>query len=73
MAEASAPPAGTLMVGDSMIDVETARRAAIRVCVARYGFGYLRGELVLRGDEIVALAPADVGAAIDQFLDAAGL
>jgi phosphoglycolate phosphatase len=69
MTAAMSAPVQTLLVGDSMIDVETARRASIRVCVARYGFGYLRGELVLRGDEIVAMQPADVGTAIDQFLE----
>jgi phosphoglycolate phosphatase len=30
----------TLMVGDSVIDWETARRAASRMCLARYGFGF---------------------------------
>jgi phosphoglycolate phosphatase len=66
-AEASAAAAETLLVGDSMIDVETARRAGVTICVARYGFGHLRGELVLRGDEIIARQPADVGTAIEQF------
>src|SRR5581483_8075665 len=47
----------TLFVGDSMIDVETARNAGVPVCVARYGFGHLRGEMVLAGDEIVAMTP----------------
>jgi phosphoglycolate phosphatase-like HAD superfamily hydrolase len=39
MAVAGAAAASTLMVGDSIVDVETARRAPARVCVARYGFG----------------------------------
>jgi phosphoglycolate phosphatase len=34
-------PASTIMVGDSMVDVETARRARVRVCIARYGFGHI--------------------------------
>lgn len=41
----------TWLVGDSMIDVETARRAGVRLCVALYGFGQARGELVLRASE----------------------
>jgi phosphoglycolate phosphatase len=41
----------TLYVGDSMIDVETARRAGVDLLVARYGFGQMRGELRLNADE----------------------
>jgi phosphoglycolate phosphatase len=68
MQTAGATPGTTLFVGDSMIDVETARNADVPICVARYGFGWLRGELNLRGDEIVAMSPHDVGAAIDDWL-----
>jgi phosphoglycolate phosphatase len=50
----------TIFVGDSMIDVETARRAGVRMCVALYGFGNLRGDLMLEGDELLAGQPADV-------------
>ena len=50
----------TIFVGDSMIDVETARLAGVRMCVALYGFGALRGDLVLGGDELLAEQPADV-------------
>lgn len=49
--EAGVAPSETWMVGDSMIDVATARRANVRMCVALYGFGQLRGELVLDGTE----------------------
>jgi phosphoglycolate phosphatase len=35
--------ATTLMVGDSIIDARTARKAGARVCIARYGFGYHPG------------------------------
>jgi phosphoglycolate phosphatase len=49
-----------LFVGDSIIDVETARRAGVRMCVALYGFGALRGDLTLAGDELLAEQPADV-------------
>lgn len=38
MAEAGIPPGRTLMVGDSAVDVETARNAGIRVCGVTYGF-----------------------------------
>lgn len=56
----SAEPHETLMVGDSMVDVEVARRARVQVCVAAYGFGGTRGDLVLRGDELIAQAPGDI-------------
>lgn len=38
MAEAAIGPAATLMVGDSSVDVETARNAGVRACGVRYGF-----------------------------------
>jgi phosphoglycolate phosphatase len=40
VARAQATPATTMMVGDSAIDLETARRAKANICLARYGFGY---------------------------------
>jgi phosphoglycolate phosphatase len=40
MARANASAAGTVLVGDSPIDFETARRAGARACLARYGFGF---------------------------------
>jgi phosphoglycolate phosphatase len=57
---ARSDPGSTLFVGDSMIDVETGRRAGVRVCVAMYGFGNLRGDLTLAGDELLAQQPADI-------------
>ncbi len=40
------------MVGDSIVDWETARAAGAHVCLARYGFGF-------EGVPIEALAPGD--------------
>ena len=54
----------TWLVGDSMIDVETARRGGVRMCVALYGFGQLRGELVLDGTEAIANRPAEIPRAL---------
>ena len=68
MERAGAGATDTLFVGDSMIDVETARRAGVPVCVARYGFGHLRGELALRGDELIAAAPSDISGIVDRFV-----
>lgn len=60
IASAQGDVGSTVFVGDSMIDVETARRAGVRMCVALYGFGNLRGDLALDGDELLADRPADV-------------
>lgn len=62
MRAAGAEPGTTLLVGDSMIDVVTARRAGAWMCVADYGFGRARGDLQLSGDELRA---ADVMALHD--------
>lgn len=40
MAQASAGPDETTLVGDSAIDWRTARNAAARACLVRYGFGF---------------------------------
>jgi phosphoglycolate phosphatase-like HAD superfamily hydrolase len=68
MERAGAAAAETLFVGDSMIDVETARRAGVAICVARYGFGHLRGELDLRGDELIAAEPGEIAAIVARFV-----
>jgi phosphoglycolate phosphatase len=55
----------TLLVGDSTIDLQTARNAGVRICLARYGFGFadLRPD-ELRGDEWIADTPADIAGAL---------
>ena len=64
MAEAGVGGAGTLVIGDSMIDVETARRAGARVCAALYGFGHLREGLTLAPSEWSVDSPFDLDAVI---------
>ena len=39
MRRAGSTPASTLLVGDSAIDLHTARAAGSRCCIVRYGFG----------------------------------
>ena len=58
--QAAATPDRTMLVGDSMVDVETARRAGARMCVARYGFGRLRGEPGLDDVDCAIDAPRDL-------------
>jgi phosphoglycolate phosphatase len=52
--------ASTLLVGDSAIDLETARRGGVRVCLARYGFGFRFTDADFRGDELFIDAPRDL-------------
>ncbi len=62
--------AETVMVGDSAIDLATARAAGTRVCVARYGFGFKPHAIDLRGDEPAADRAAEIPAAIERALRA---
>jgi len=57
---ASASPETTVMVGDSPVDLETARRAGTHICLARYGFGYRFAEDAFRGDELFVEQPSDL-------------
>ena len=59
-----ASPAETVLVGDSPIDVETARRAGTRCCVVSYGFGFAAFEDAALGDTV------PVAAHIGQLIDA---
>ena len=68
IAGVGAAPRTTMMVGDSMIDVETARRASARVCVARYGFGHVRAGLTLRPEEHAVESVAELGEVLATFL-----
>ena len=71
MARASAGPESTLLVGDSMVDVETARNAGVAMCVVQYGFGNARGDLQLRGDEWIAETGSDLARVIREWCTAA--
>ena len=50
--------ADAVMIGDSAIDLRTARAAGTRACLVRYGFGFRTAEPELRGDELIAESPA---------------
>jgi phosphoglycolate phosphatase len=50
-----------MMIGDSVVDLRTARGAGARICLARYGFSFANvpaGELC--GDEWIVDAPLDL-------------
>jgi phosphoglycolate phosphatase len=58
--QAAVEPARVLLVGDSPVDLATARNAGARICLARYGFGYRFAPADFRGDELFIDAPADL-------------
>lgn len=66
-AAAGVTPERTLMVGDSPIDLQTARNAGTRICLVRYGFGYRFAAADFRGDELFADRPADLLTMIRPF------
>jgi phosphoglycolate phosphatase len=53
-------PEDTLMVGDSPIDLATARNAGTRICLVRYGFGYRFTATDFRGDELFVDSPPEL-------------
>ena len=54
---AGVPIGAVLLVGDGGQDVETARRAGARICVARYGFGFSTALPLLDGSELLIDTP----------------
>jgi phosphoglycolate phosphatase len=61
MSRVGARPGATLMVGDSTVDLLTARAAGARACIARYGFGYeTLATAELAGDEFFVDVPGEV-------------
>jgi phosphoglycolate phosphatase len=67
METAGSGPDDTLLVGDSVIDLETARRAGARCCIVTYGFGFRR-DRVETADWLVDDAAA-LRRVIDAFTD----
>ncbi len=61
MQQAGAAVGETVLIGDSTIDLQTARNAGVRICLARYGFGFADvPEADLRGDESLVDTPAEI-------------
>lgn len=63
--DAGATPNGTVLVGDSPVDLKTARSAGTRACVARYGFGFRFAPDDFRGDELFVDRPEDLVRVLD--------
>lgn len=65
MSRASVGPNDTLLVGDSAVDLQTSRNAGVRVCLARYGFGFADVPAEeLRGDEALVDTPAEIAGVV---------
>jgi phosphoglycolate phosphatase len=69
IATAAARPDTTLYVGDSLVDVLTARSAGTRLCLARWGFGQLRGPVRLKKGEWALEDPLALAGTLRQFFD----
>jgi phosphoglycolate phosphatase len=68
MTSASATTASTLLVGDSAVDLETARRAGVSCCLVSYGFGF-RSELRAESPDVrIADDARGLEAAIDEWM-----
>ena len=68
MERAGASRERTLMIGDSMIDHETARRASVRCCLTAYGYGYLTfPREKLTGEEWIVSDVTGLANAIERF------
>jgi phosphoglycolate phosphatase len=65
MKEELAEPSETVLVGDSTVDLQTARNAGVRICLARYGFGFadLAAD-ALQGDELIVDQPRGIAEAL---------
>jgi phosphoglycolate phosphatase len=71
-ATAGVPPRAALLVGDSPVDVQTARRAGAVICIAHYGFGAAAGPLVPGPGDLAIDAPSELPAAIRSLRSDAG-
>jgi phosphoglycolate phosphatase len=61
MARNGASAERTLLVGDSDVDLRTARASGVRLCIARYGFGFVRIDpKTIQGEDLVIDQPSDL-------------
>ena len=60
MERAGVSPDRTVLVGDSPVDLHTARNAGTAICLAAYGFGYRFERQDFRGDERIVRAAGEI-------------
>jgi phosphoglycolate phosphatase len=68
IAQSGGSPDTTALIGDSIVDLRTARAAGVRLCLVRYGFGYTTAAAELTGDDLIASSPSD----LPRLLDTSG-
>jgi phosphoglycolate phosphatase len=72
MSAANAAADDTLLIGDSAIDLETAKRGGVSCCLVSYGFGFRRELLEQQGPGVLlAASAAELRQAIDAWLEGA--
>jgi phosphoglycolate phosphatase len=65
MSQAAAAPSETVLIGDSAVDLQTSRNAGVRICLARYGFGFVDlAAADLNGAETLVDSPAEIAGAL---------
>jgi phosphoglycolate phosphatase len=64
---AGTTPHATLLVGDSAVDLRTARSAGTRVCLARFGFGFNAAISDLREGEFAIDEPAELTRIVEML------
>jgi len=66
MARNGASAERTLLIGDSDVDLGTARAGGVRLCLARYGFGFIRVDpKAIREDDLLIDQPSDLLAVLN--------
>jgi phosphoglycolate phosphatase len=60
MESADSTASSTLLIGDSPVDLATARAAGTRICLARFGFGYRFKAADFDGSELFIDTPGEV-------------
>jgi len=53
-------PSSAMLIGDSPIDLATARRGGTAICLARYGFGFRFGDGDFNGGELFVDSPEEL-------------
>ena len=67
IARAGVRPSSAMLIGDSPIDLATARNAGTAICLARYGFGYRFGDGDFTGGEWFVDSPEDLVDAVQEW------
>jgi phosphoglycolate phosphatase len=65
---ANVTPDATLLIGDSPVDLATARAAGTSICLARYGFGFRFEENGFQGDELFVDDASELVAMVEGLL-----